>query len=239
VSSKKRPPSRGSGEVSTGDKVALVEPDRSVQMGNQAEWATLSQQGSDSALPDWSLIMDAAQPLLQHSMMSIQMDAQSTTQNDRLRSIVEQSTFAEGHKQLLLTDMKMKESQARTVSQGLQDIFGDDSPELRAELWDCMFRCLEGMRQGTGVTDNATWQLKDGAEISLGDVPASHSLTQNTDIAVERFAGHFSKGLLQERFEGTEQTGVAIRKFCRNLYLAIQLDEEEEEEETWASPDLE
>lgn len=239
MSSKKRPPARGGQDSSKGVETAHSQQVSSVRMGNQAEWQAQTQEGTIRSGVDWALITDSVRPLLQHSMMAIQMDTGSQTQNERLHSIVRQSSFSEGHKQQLLTDMQMKESQARAVSKGLQEFFGEDSSALRADLWECMYQCVEELALGSMDLQRAEWQTSEGMGIPLSQVLPSQSLTQNTDSVLEQFADHFSSGPLQERLDTTEHVGAAIRQFCRSLYLAIQLDEEEEEEETWSMPEIE
>lgn len=238
MSSKKRPPAKGGQDSSKGVESTHSQEASSLRMGNQAEWQTQTRNSAVGAGVDWALITDSVRPLLQHSMIAIQMDTGSQTQNERLHSIVRQSSFSEVHKQQLLTDMQMKESQARAVSKGLQEFFGEDSSALRGDLWECMYRCVEELARGSMDPQRAEWQTSEGLGIPLSQVLPSQSLTQNTDSVVEQFAEHFSVGPLQERFDTTEHAGTAIRQFCRSLYLAIQLDEEEEEE-TWSMPEIE
>ena len=155
-----------------------------------------------------------------------------------MRSIIERSNLPHEQKHRLLADMSVKETQSNAVSKGLTQYFGEDSESLREALWACMYQCVQESNNESAVSHGSLWQTEQGAVIQLDAIDASHSLTQNTDILIERFAEHFSGQSLRDRFAEPQQAGLAIRQFCRSLYLAIQL-EDEEEEEAWSIPDME
>ena len=132
----------------------------------------------------------------------------------------------------------MKEAQALTVHRAMIDYLGADSEELRGEVWTCLHQCWNGLQDGQGSGDEKHWVMNDGREIPMTAEAEGASVTDRANQLVGDMAGNLASDTLNSVAEERGGASVALRSLCRSLYLAVNFDEEEEEEE-WAGPEME
>lgn len=184
------------------------------------------------------VVSATASPIVQHTMMALQLMMPETERTGRLRTILHESDLAPELKIQLSATLALKESQANTVHKAMVETLGADSEVLRGEVWACLYQCWHTLQDGAKEQRSDAFVTANGEEVELTPSSEGATLTERAHDLVGDIAGHLAGESLSSMTDKDGGASLAVRSLCRALYLAVNFDEEEEEEE-WAAPEME
>ena len=114
---------------------------------------------------------------------------------------------------------------------------GRDSEELRASIWDCLEQCTATLGESQPGTEDGYVITNDGQQLELSTPDDASTVSERANLLVGDLVSHVSEGALESATKDNGGASIAIRNLCRALYLAVQFEEEEEEE--WSGPEME
>jgi len=170
-------------------------------------------------------------------MMALQLQAPAPERTTRFQEILKSSRLPPELKAYMSTTLAVKEAQSLTVHRALIDALGVDNEDVRGEIWSCLHQCWTGLEQGKSTADERHWILADGQYVPMSESADKVNLTDRSETLVGDMVSHMAGESLQATSAAHGGVSVALLGLCRALYLAVQFDEEEEEEE-WIGPEL-
>lgn len=192
-------------------------------LGNQALQAQLASEGRGPV--PFDVVRDAAFPLVERAVLSLQLEPRGAAEVSRFVEILERSHLPEERRALLVDRIQTDQAVAEGIGAAVQRWFAADTAEVRAALegtLDAVFDALHGHG------DAASWTLPDGAVVSLAADALEGGVSGRAEALVRELADHTAIAELGAA-EGAS-VGEAVRGFCADVQLALQWDEEEEEE---------
>jgi len=196
------------------------------ELGNQALQAQMSGEGSDEVVA-FDVVRDVAFQMVERAILALQLGPPEHVRMDRFQEILARSHLPEDRKQVLMDRLQAGRAGAAGVGEAVSRWFDGDSEEVRDALGAALDAVSHGLEEGTEV--GGAWQVGEAA-VSLSDAAKEGPVNARAGALVSDLAdGVASPG--PARAKESESFGVALRGFCRDVYLAIVFDEEEEEEE--------
>lgn len=190
-------------------------------LGNLGFQARIDGDGQD-AQPGLDVVRDVAFPMVERAILALELTPPDSSRMDRFVEILEASHLPDDRKQLLVDKLQTDRAAAHGIEQAVERWFGTDGPDVRASVSGALDAVWAALENGTGA--GSEWQVGDRA-VSLSEGAVDGSVADRAEALVSDLADGFA----------TQVSGPSVRGFCRDVYLAIVFDEEEEEEDysTW------
>jgi hypothetical protein len=212
-------------EISRLPETAISVPEQD-ELGNQALQAQMSGEGSDEVVA-FDVVRDVAFPMVERAILALQLGPPEHARIDRFLEILARSHLPEDRKQVLMDRLQTGRTGAVGVGEAVKRWFDGDSEEVRDALGSALDAVSRGLEEGAEV--DGAWQMGEES-VSLSDAAREGPVNDRAGALVSDLAD----GVATEKPAQTGESGsfgVALRRFCRDVYLAIAFDEEEEEEE--------
>lgn len=179
-------------------------------LGNAALMAQLGPESEQVGHSD--AIREFAAPLVERTMFALQVLPRDAAEVARFVEIVDRSNLPD--KDRLLARLQGNQDVALGIEAAMRDAFGATDEALRSDLVSLL---------------DAVWQSVQDGDAPIGDATVGERAESwVADLAAEQVSEK-----LTERLGPEADIAEAVRTFSRQVYLALALDEEEEEESSW------
>jgi hypothetical protein len=175
---------------------------------------------------DLQLVRETALPTVEQALLAVQIAPRSTELTDKLLKTLEGSGLSEKRQVRLTQRLQEDQSIADLVARTVETSFGEDSPELREELWRALDRSWTAL---IGNEPSGEWSAELGAALGAGR--AEGALSDRAIAMIGDLSAHFTDGSAAVSSEALAgDVSASVQQFCRSIALLLYWEEEEEEE---------
>jgi hypothetical protein len=168
----------------------------------------------------------AAFPLVERAIVALQTLPRDAVEVNRFVDIMSRSHLAEDRKQEIVDRLLNDQASGDAVHQAMERWFEGSGDELRSDLVDVLDSVWSGLQHGA-PGDAAVWVLEDGRRVDLSSVE-NPAVAARAEGLVYDLTGRLASSPLQA---AQPELAERVRGFCRDVYLAVRIAREEEEEE--------
>jgi hypothetical protein len=197
-------------------------------LSNQQVQAQLGAMRTGPAAVDLDTVRRAAFPLVERAILALQTLPVDAERVNRFVDILSRSHLPEDRKQELVDRLLNDQAAAGAIHSAMERVFGADDEAVRSQLVGLLDDVWSGLQHGRA--DGMDWRLEDGRRLDLPEGAHRGAVGGRAEELVGRLSEELAPAGVRERL-GEAPVDRAVRTFCRDVYLAVRLSREEEEEE--------
>ena len=228
---------KGQADNRTDHLAELLEQEATVSNA-EFEQSMIRGAGASDTGPEVSILRDVALPMLEHTMLALQITEPDQVALGRFREILQRSELGRDSVAELSAILDLKQAAAITVQRAMEECFGQDSEIVRGEIWTSLRDSWEALSTGDVSEDKGHWVVSEEQRIALTSLEDSASTTDRAYCLLRDLTTQFTSSAIREKASAQDTESAPVHQLVRRLYLAVAFDEEEEEEVVAGFPEL-